>query len=152
MAKEIKTILKIQLPAGGATPAPPVGTALGPHGLNLQDFCSKFNAATQDKMGNIIPAEITIYTDRTFEFKLKTPPAADLLKKAARPIGEVRPGATGIEKGSGVPQKDKVGKVTKKQVREIAEMKMVDLNANDVEAAMKIIEGTARNMGIEIEG
>lgn len=141
MAKEIKTILKIQLPAGGATPAPPVGTALGPHGLNLQDFCSKFNAATQDKMGNIIPAEITIYTDRTFEFKLKTPPAADLLKKAA-----------GIEKGSGVPQKDKVGKVTKKQVREIAEMKMVDLNANDVEAAMKIIEGTARNMGIEIEG
>ena len=142
MAKEIKTIIKIQLPAGGATPAPPVGTALGPHGLNLQDFCSKFNAATQDKAGNIIPAEITIYTDRTFEFKLKTPPAADLLKKAA-----------GIEKGSGVPQKDKVGKVTKKQIREIAEIKMEDLNANDIEAAMKIIEGTAKNMGIElIEG
>src|SRR4030042_4442531 len=140
MPKEIKTIIKIQLPAGGATPAPPVGTALGPHGLNLQDFCSKLNAATQDKVGNIIPAEITIYTDRTFEFKLKTPPAADLLKKAA-----------GIEKGSGVPQKMKVGKVTKKQVREIAEIKMEDLNANDVEAAMKIIEGTAKNMGIEIK-
>ena len=140
MAKEIKTIIKIQLPAGGATPAPPVGTALGPHGLNLQDFCSKFNAATKDKVGNIIPAEITIYTDRTFDFVLKTPPAADLLKKAA-----------GIEKGSGVPQKIKVGKVTKQQVREIAEIKMEDLNANDVEAAMKIIEGTARNMGIEIK-
>jgi len=140
MAKEIKTIIKIQLPAGGATPAPPVGTVLGPHGLNLQDFCSKFNAATQDKIGNVIPAEITIYTDRTFEFKLKTPPAADLLKKAA-----------GIEKGSGVPQKTKVGKVTKQQIKEIAELKMVDLNANDVEAAMKIIEGTARNMGIEVK-
>lgn len=139
MAKEIKTIIKIQLPAGGATPAPPVGTVLGPHGLNLQDFCSKFNAATQDKTGNIIPAEITIYTDRTFEFKLKTPPAADLLKKAA-----------GIEKGSGVPQKTKVGKVTKQQIREIAEIKMVDLNANDIKAAMKIVEGTARNMGIEV--
>ena len=140
MAKEIKTIIKLQLPAGGANPAPPVGTALGPHGINLQDFCAKFNEATKDKMGNIIPAEITIYTDRTFDFKLKTPPASDLLKKAA-----------GIEKGSGVPQKDKVGKVTKKQIREIAEIKMEDLNANDIEAAMKIIEGTARNMGIEIE-
>jgi len=140
MAKEIKTIIKLQLPAGGANPAPPVGTALGPHGINLQDFCAKFNEATKDKMGNIIPAEITIYTDRTFDFKLKTPPASDLLKKAA-----------GIEKGSGVPQKDKVGKVTKKQIREIAEIKMEDLNANDIEAAMKIIEGTARNMGIETE-
>lgn len=140
MAKEIKTIVKIQLPAGGANPAPPVGTVLGPHGLNLQDFCSKFNEATKDKAGNIIPAEITIYTDRTFEFKLKTPPAADLLKKAAN-----------IEKGSGVPQKDKVGKVTKQQIREIAEKKMEDLNANNIEAAMKIIEGTARNMGITIE-
>ena len=140
MAKEIKTIVKIQLPAGGANPAPPVGTVLGPHGLNLQDFCSKFNEATKDKAGNIIPAEITIYTDRTFEFKLKTPPAADLLKKAAN-----------IEKGSGVPQKDKVGKVTKQQVREIAEKKMEDLNANNIEAAMKIIEGTARNMGIEVK-
>jgi len=140
MAKEIKTIIKIQLPAGGATPAPPVGTVLGPHGLNLQDFCSKFNEATKAKMGNVIPAEITIFTDRSFSFVLKTPPAADLLKKA-----------TGIEKGSGVPQKDKVGKVTKAQLREIAEIKMVDLNANDVEAAMKIIEGTAKNMGIEVE-
>jgi len=140
MAKEIKTTVKIQIPAGKANPAPPVGTALGPHGLNLQDFCSKFNEATKGMEGDIVPAEITIYKDRTFEFKLKTPPAADLLKKAA-----------GIEKGSGVPQKDKVGKVSKKQVREIAERKMVDLNANDVEAAMKIIEGTARNMGIEIK-
>jgi large subunit ribosomal protein L11 len=139
MAKEIKTIVKIQIPAGQANPAPPVGTALGPHGLNLQDFCARFNEATKDKIGNIIPAEVTIYKDRTFEFKLKTPPAADLLKKAA-----------GIEKGSGVPQKNKVGKVTKKQIREIAETKMTDLNANDVEAAMKMIEGTAKNMGIEI--
>ena len=141
MAKEIKTIVKIQLPAGKANPAPPVGTALGPHGLNLQDFCSKFNEATKSMEGDIVPAEITIYKDRTFEFKLKTPPAADLLKKAA-----------GIEKGSGIPQKNKVGKVTKKQVREIAERKMVDLNANDIDAACKIIEGTARNMGIEIIG
>ena len=139
MAKEIKTIIKIQIPAGQANPAPPVGTALGPHGLNLQDFCSRFNEATKDKIGNIIPAEVTIYKDRTFEFKLKTPPAADLLKKAA-----------GIEKGSGVPQKNKVGKVTKKQIREIAEIKMTDLNADDIEAAMKMIEGTAKNMGIEI--
>lgn len=139
MAKEIKTIVKIQIPAGQANPTPPVGTALGPHGLNLQDFCSRFNEATKDKMGNIIPAEVTIYKDRTFDFKLKTPPAADLLKKAA-----------GIEKGSGVPQKDKVGKVTRKQIREIAETKMTDLNANDVEAAMKMIEGTAKNMGIEV--
>jgi len=139
MAKEIKTIIKIQIPAGQANPAPPVGTALGPHGLNLQDFCSRFNEATKDKIGNIIPAEVTVYKDRTFEFKLKTPPAADLLKKAA-----------GIEKGSGVPQKNKVGKVTKKQIREIAEIKMTDLNADDIEAAMKMIEGTAKNMGIEI--
>jgi large subunit ribosomal protein L11 len=140
MAKELKAIVKIQLPAGKANPAPPVGTALGPHGLNLQDFCSKFNEATKGMEGDIVPAEITIYKDRTFEFKLKTPPAADLLKKAA-----------GIEKGSGIPQKNKVGKVTKKQIREIAERKMVDLNANDIDAACKIIEGTARNMGIEIE-
>jgi len=140
MAKKIKTIVKIQIPAGQANPAPPVGTALGPHGLNLQDFCSKFNEATKSQMGNIIPAEITVFEDRTFTFKLKTPPAADLLRKAA-----------GIEKGSGVPQKDKVGKVTKQQIREIAEKKMPDLNANDIEAACKIIEGTARNMGIEIK-
>jgi len=140
MPKKIKTIIKLQIGAGQANPAPPVGTALGPHGLNLQDFCSKFNEATKSQMGNIIPAEITIFEDRTFTFKLKTPPAADLLRKAA-----------GIEKGSDVPQKDKVGKVTKQQIREIAEKKMPDLNANDVEAAMKIIEGTARNMGIEIK-
>jgi len=140
MAKKIKTIVKIQILAGQANPAPPVGTALGPHGLNLQDFCSKFNEATKSQMGNIIPAEITVFEDRTFTFKLKTPPAADLLRKAA-----------GIEKGSGVPQKDKVGKVTKQQIREIAEKKMPDLNANDIEAACKIIEGTARNMGIEIK-
>jgi len=140
MSKEIKTIIKLQISAGQANPAPPVGPALGQHGLNLQDFCSKFNEATKDKIGNIIPVEITIYIDRTFDFKLKTPPASDLLKKAA-----------GIEKGSGVPQKDKVGKVTKKQIREIAELKMEDLNANDVDAAMKIIEGTAKNMGIEVK-
>jgi len=140
MAKAVKTIVKLQIQAGQANPAPPVGTALGPHGLDIQAFCSQFNEATKDKMGNVIPVEITIYEDRTFDFKLKTPPAADLLKKAA-----------GIEKGSGVPQKDKVGKVTKKQIQEIAEKKMEDLNANDIEAAMKIIEGTARNMGIEIK-
>ena len=132
-------MVKLQILAGQANPAPPVGPALGQHGVNIQDFCAKFNEATKDKTGDIIPVEITIYTDRTFEFKLKTPPAADLLKKAA-----------GIEKGSGVPQKDKVGKVTKQQIREIAEKKMADLNANDIDAAMKIIEGTARNMGIEV--
>ena len=136
----IKIVIKLQIPAGKANPAPPVGPALGQHGLNIQDFCTKFNEATKDKAGDIIPVEITVYEDRTFDFKLKTPPAAELLKKAA-----------GIEKGSGVPQKEKVGKVTKKQIREIAEKKMVDLNANDVEAAIKIIEGTARNMGIEIK-
>ena len=141
MAKEMIAFVKLQVPAGKANPAPPVGTALGPHGINIQDFCSKFNEATKDKIGDIIPVEITIYIDRTFDFKLKTPPAADLLKKAA-----------GIGKGSGVPQKDKVGKVTRKQIREIAEKKMADLNANDIEAACKIIEGTARNMGIEIIG
>jgi len=140
MAKEIKAIVKIQIPAGQATPAPPVGTALGPHGINLQDFCAKFNDATKDKGGNIIPAEVTIYKDRTFDFKLKTPPASDLLKKAA-----------GIEKGSSVPQRDKVGTVTRKQIREIAEIKMPDLNTDNLEAAMKIIEGTAKNMGIKIE-
>ncbi len=139
MAKEIKAIIKIQLEAGKANPAPPVGTALGPHGINLVQFCQQFNEATKDMGGNVVPAVVTVYRDRSFEFILKTPPAADLLKKAA-----------GIEKGSGVPQKDKVGKVTKKQIREIAEKKMADLNANDIDAAMKIIEGTAKNMGIEI--
>jgi large subunit ribosomal protein L11 len=140
MAKEIKTILKLQIRGGAANPAPPVGPALGQHGLNIQDFCSKFNAATQDKAGQVIPAEITVFTDRTFTFKLKTPPAAELLKKAAK-----------IEKGSGKPNSEKVGKVTKAQIKEIAEIKMVDLNANDINAAMKIIEGTARQMGITVE-
>jgi large subunit ribosomal protein L11 len=139
MAKAIKTILKLQLPAGAANPAPPVGTALGPHGVNIQDFCKKFNEATKDMTGDVVPAEITIYEDRSFEFKLKTPPASALLKKAA-----------GVEKGSGDALKNKVGKVTKEDVRKIAERKMADLNAYDIEAAMKIIEGTARNMGIEV--
>ncbi len=139
MAKPIKTVLKLQLPAGQANPAPPVGTALGPHGINLADFCKKFNDATKTMMGDLVPAEITIFEDRTFEFKLKTPPASALLKKAA-----------GIEKGSGNALKEKVGKVTRQQVREIAERKMVDLNAYDVDAAEKIIRGTAKNMGIEV--
>ncbi len=141
MAKSIKTIVRVQLPAGQATPAPPVGPALGQHGLNIQDFCSRFNEATREKAGDIIPVEITVYEDRTFGLKFKTPPASDLLKKAA-----------GIEKGSGVPHKEKAGKVTKAQIKEIAEKKMVDLNADDIEAAMKIIEGTARSMGIEVTG
>lgn len=139
MAKKIKIIVKLQIPGGKATPAPPVGTALGPHGLNLSDFVSKFNEATRDRMGEITPVELTIYEDRTFTFILKTPPAAELLKKAA-----------GIEKGSGKPLQEKVGKVTKAQVREIAMKKMPDLNTDDVEAAMRIIEGTARQMGITV--
>ena len=139
MAKKIKTIIKLQLPAGAATAAPPVGTALGPHGLNIGEFVSKFNTATKDKAGDIIPVELTVYEDRTYEMKFKTSPAAALLKKAA-----------GIEKGSGNPKKDKVGKVTMAQIREIAEKKMPDLNANTIEAAEKIIMGTARNMGIEV--
>lgn len=137
--KPIKTQLKLQIPAGAANPAPPIGPALGQHGVNIAQFCQQFNAATEELKGDIIPAEITIYEDRSFTFVLKTPPASALLRKAA-----------GIEKGSGVPHKQKVGKVTKAQLRDIAEKKMVDLNAYDVEAAMKIIEGSARNMGIEI--
>jgi large subunit ribosomal protein L11 len=140
MAKPIKTTLKLQLEAGKANPAPPVGTALGPHGVNIQDFCKKFNDATKDMIGDVVPAEITIYEDRTFDFKLKTPPASALLKKAA-----------GIEKGAANPLTQKVGKVTKEDIRKIAERKMVDLNAYDIEAAMRIIEGTAKNMGIEVE-
>ena len=139
MAKKIKTIVKLQIPAGKANPAPPVGPALGQHGLNIGEFVSKFNEATKDKGNDIIPVEITIYEDRTFTFKLKTPPASDLLRKA-----------TEIEKGSANPSTAKVGKITKAQVKEIAERKMEDLNANDIEAAMKIIEGTARSMGIDI--
>ena len=139
--KPVKTIIKLQLPGGKATPAPPVGPALGQHGLNIQEFCTKFNAETKDKPGDIIPVEITVYEDRTYSFKMKTSPAAVLLKKAA-----------GIEKGSGDALKKKVGKVTRKQVEEIAKTKMPDLNAKDIDGAMKIIEGTARNMGIEVEG
>jgi large subunit ribosomal protein L11 len=139
MAKPIKTVLKLQLEAGKANPAPPVGTALGPHGVNIQDFCKKFNDATKDMMGDVVPAEITIYEDRSFDFRLKTPPASALLKKAA-----------GIEKGSGNALTTKVGKVTKEDLRKIAERKMVDLNAYDADAAMKIIAGTAKNMGIEV--
>ena len=140
MAKKIKTIVKLQIEGGKATPAPPVGTALGPHGLNISDFVRQFNDLTKDKMGEVTPVEITIYEDRTFTFILKTPPAAFLLRKAA-----------GIEKGTGEPNKNKVGKVTKDQIRKIAETKMADLNANDIEAAAKIIEGTARSMGIEVK-
>jgi large subunit ribosomal protein L11 len=139
MAKAIKTTLKLQLPAGAANPAPPVGPALGQHGVNIAQFCQQFNEATKEMKGDVIPAEITIYEDRSFSFVLKTPPASALLKKAA-----------GIEKGSGEPHKTKVGKVTRAQLREIAEKKMVDLNAHDVEAAMKVIEGSAKNMGIEV--
>jgi len=138
--KPIKTIIKLQLPAGAANPAPPVGTALGPHGVNIGLFCQQFNEATKAMAGDIIPAEITIYEDRSFDFKLKTPPASALLKKAA-----------GIEKGSAEPHKTKVGKVTRAQIREIAERKMADLNTDSLEAAEKIIEGTAKNMGITVE-
>lgn len=139
MAKSIKTVLKLQIEAGKANPAPPIGPALGQHGVNIAEFCKQFNDATKTMTGDVIPAEITIYEDRSFTFKLKTPPASALLKKAA-----------GIEKGSGEPNKKKVGKVTHTDLRAIAEKKMVDLNANDVDAAMKIIAGTARNMGIEV--
>lgn len=141
MAKKVKTVIKLQIAGGKANPAPPVGPALGQHGLNIQEFCTKFNAQTKDKNGEITPVEITVFEDRTYTFVLKTPPAAELLKKAA-----------GIEKGSGKPLQEKVGKVTRKQIEEIAKKKMPDLNANSVEAAMKIIEGTARQMGITVEG
>ncbi|MCL4437637.1 50S ribosomal protein L11 [Patescibacteria group bacterium] len=140
MAKKIKTTLKLQIPAGAANPAPPIGPALGQHGVNIAEFCKQFNDATKEMTGDIIPAEITIYEDRSFTFKLKTPPASALLKKAA-----------GAAKGAANPLKEKVGKVTKEDIRKIAERKMVDLNANDIEAAEKIIRGTARSMGIEIE-
>lgn len=139
MAKKIKTVIKLQIQGGKANPAPPVGPALGQHGLNIQDFCSKFNEASKDKMGDVVPVEITVYEDRTFDFVMKTPPAAELLKKAAK-----------AEKGAANPLKDTVGKVTKEQIREIAEIKMEDLNANDIDAAMKIVEGTARSMGIKV--
>ncbi|AWS40545.1 50S ribosomal protein L11 [Streptosporangium subroseum] len=137
--KKIAALVKVQLPAGQATPAPPVGTALGPHGVNIMEFVKQYNAATEAQRGNIIPVEITIFEDRSFVFITKTPPAPELIKKAA-----------GVAKGSAVPQKDKVGKLTKEQLRQIAETKMQDLNANDIQAAEKIIAGTARSMGITI--
>jgi len=137
---DIKTIIKLQIPAGKANPAPPVGPALGQHGLNIQDFCVKFNEATKDKGGDVIPVEITVYADRSFDFIIKTSPASALLKKAAK-----------ISKGSGDVLKKKAGEVTEDQVREIAETKMEDLNADDINAAMKIIEGTARSMGIKVK-
>lgn len=140
MAKQLKTIIKLQIPAAAATPAPPIGPALGQHGLNIQEFCMKFNAASKEKEGNIIPVEISVYEDRSYTFAMKTPPASDLLKKAAK-----------VEKGSGDVPRTKAGKVTKQQVREIAEMKLTDLNAHDVDRAAKIIEGTARSMGISVE-
>ena len=138
--KKIKTILKLQIKAGQANPAPPVGPALGQQGLNIQDFCTKFNNATKDKAGDVIPVEITVYEDRTFDFKLKTSPAAELLKKAAK-----------VQKGSGKPNSEKIGKVTKAQIKEIAQAKMQDLNAVDIEGAMKIIKGTAWQMGLTVE-
>jgi large subunit ribosomal protein L11 len=141
MAKKVIGELKLQLPAGKATPAPPVGPALGQRGINIMEFVKAFNAKTADKVGMIIPVVITVYADRSFSFILKTPPASILIKKAA-----------GKEKGSSVPNKDKVGKITKKQVQEIAALKMPDLNANDIDAAMKMIDGTARSMGIEVVG
>jgi large subunit ribosomal protein L11 len=137
--KKIAALVKVQLPAGQATPAPPVGTALGPHGVNIMEFVKQYNAATEAQRGNIIPVEITIFEDRSFVFITKTPPAPELIKKAA-----------GVAKGSAVPQKDKVGKLTREQLRQIPETKMQDLNANDVQAAEKIIAGTARSMGITI--
>ncbi|PIE21790.1 MAG: 50S ribosomal protein L11 [Arachnia propionica] len=138
--KKVAALVKVALQAGAASPAPPVGTALGPHGVNIMEFVKAYNAQTESQRGNVIPVEITIYEDRSFTFITKTPPAAELIKKAA-----------GIEKGSDNPLTTKVGKITSAQVREIAEMKMKDLNANDVEAAMKIVEGTARSMGVETE-
>ena len=139
MAKKIAKMIKLQIPAGKATPAPPVGTVLGPAGINLQEFCTKFNDATRDKMGDILPVEISVYEDRSFDFVIKTPPAAFLLKKYAK-----------INKGSSKGSSETVATITKAQLREIAETKLPDLNAYDVEGAMKIVEGTARNMGIKI--
>ena len=140
MAKKIKTVVKLQLPAGQATPAPPVGTALGPHGVNIMEFCKSYKEATRGKEVTIFPAVITIYEDRSFTYKIKTPPASDLLKKAAS-----------LAKGSGTAGKEVVGSVTREQVAEIARIKMIDLNADKLEAAVKIIEGTARSMGLEVK-
>jgi len=139
VAKKIRIVLTLQLPAGKATPAPPVGTALGPHGINIVEFTKTYNERTADKAGQVIPAQITIFEDRSFTFILKTPPAADLLRKAA-----------GIDKGAATPKRESVGRVTRDQVREIAAIKMADLSANDIDAAARMIEGTARSMGIEV--
>jgi large subunit ribosomal protein L11 len=141
VAKKIRVVLTLQLPAGSATPAPPVGTVLGPHGINIVEFTKSYNEKTADKRGQIIPAQVTIFEDRSFTFVLRTPPAADLLRKAA-----------GIEKGGSTPRREMVGRVTRDQVREIANIKMADLNANDIEAAARQVEGTARSMGIEVVG
>jgi large subunit ribosomal protein L11 len=141
VAKKIRIVLTLQLPAGKATPAPPVGTALGPHGINIVEFTKSYNEKTADKVGQVIPAQITIFEDRSFSFILRTPPAADLLRKAA-----------GIEKGQSTPGRETAGQVTKDQIREIATIKMPDLNANSIEAAMRQVEGTARSMGIEVVG
>ena len=140
MAKTVIAKVKLQIPAGKATPAPPVGPALAPHGLNISEFCQKFNDATKEQAGFKIPVEILIYADRTYDFKVKQPPASELIKKEI-----------GLEKGSGVPNKNKVGKITKDQLRKVAEKKMPDLNTDDIEQAMKIMEGTAKNMGVEVE-
>ena len=140
-SKPVQALVKLQVPAGNATPAPPIGPALGQHGVNIMEFCKQFNARTQGQPGLVIPVVITVYTDRSFTFITKTPPAAILLKRAA-----------GIAKGSGEPNRNKVAKVTPSQVREIAELKKPDLNSNDVDAAIKMVEGTARSMGIEIQG
>jgi len=137
--KKVKTVIRLQIQAGKATPAPPVGTALGPHGINIMEFCKAYNERTQAQAGSVIPAEITVFEDRSFTFVTKTPPAGDLLKKAA-----------GIDKGSATPNRAKVGTVTRDQVREIAQTKMGDLNANDIDQAMRIIEGTARSMGVTV--
>jgi large subunit ribosomal protein L11 len=139
VAKKIRTVLTIQLPAGKATPAPPVGTVLGPHGINIVEFCKTYNERTAAQAGQVIPAQITIFEDRSFTFVLRTPPAADLLRKAA-----------GVEKGSATAGREGVGRVSRDQVREIAQIKMADLNANDIEAGARVIEGTARSMGIEV--
>lgn len=140
MPKNIKTIIKLQIKAAAANPAPPVGPALGQHGLNIQEFCMKFNDATKDRVGDIVPVEITVYEDRTYDFKLKTSPSSQLILKAI-----------GAQKGSGKPNTAKIGTLTREQVKKIAETKMPDLNANDIEAAMKIIEGTARQMGVDVK-
>ena len=139
MAKKIKAVIKVQIPAGKATPAPPVGPALAQYGLNISEFCQKFNDKTRDQEGFKIPVEVSVFEDRTYDFKIKQPPAAELIRKEI-----------GIEKGSGVPQKNKVGKMTKSQLKSVAEKKMPDLNTDDIESAMRVIEGTAKNMGVEI--